>query len=314
MKYAKPPLTFEQQADLLIQRGMAGDRALMVSRLGSVNYYRLSGYWFPFRRDDETFKPGTSFETVWDRYVFDRRLRLLVMDALERVEVAVRSQLAYHHAHGYGAFAYATNPNSMPKLDAHRYNDFLQRIDEETIRSKEPLVDHFHRKYGASHRRLPVWMATEVMTFGSVLSFFRGASHRIKQSVASVFGMPETVFNTWLMTLNAVRNICAHHGRLWNRELGVKPMIPRRDVYPTWHSPVRVPNNRVFVVLTICRHCLARIAKQSRWPDRLRALLDDFPRIPRANMGFPPNWEECPIWSPLAPPTDKMGGSGGRLA
>ena len=100
VKYTKEPLTFEQQADRLIRRGMQGDRELIVARLASVNYYRLSGYCYPFRNLDDTFRPGTTFAAVWQRYVFDRRLRLLVMDAIERIEVAVRFQLAYHHAHG----------------------------------------------------------------------------------------------------------------------------------------------------------------------------------------------------------------------
>ena len=99
MKYDKPPLSFDEQADRLIQRGMTGDRELMKTQLAAVNYYRLSGYWYPFRNPDDTFKPGTTFEMVWQRYAFDRRLRLLVMDAIERLEVAIRSQLAYHHAH-----------------------------------------------------------------------------------------------------------------------------------------------------------------------------------------------------------------------
>ena len=95
MQYAKPPLTFEQQADLLIQRGMSGDRDLLVARLSVVNYYRLSGYWHPFKGTGDQFQPGTSFDEVWNRYAFDRRLRLLAIDAIERVEVAVRARLAY---------------------------------------------------------------------------------------------------------------------------------------------------------------------------------------------------------------------------
>lgn len=91
MKYTKPPLTFEQQANLLSSRGMTGDRAQIVDRLAVVNYYRLSGYWHTFRQlPEQTFKPNTSFEKVWERYAFDRRLRFLVMDAVERVEVALR--------------------------------------------------------------------------------------------------------------------------------------------------------------------------------------------------------------------------------
>ena len=297
MKYTKPPLTLEQQADQLLHRGMIGDRDLIISRLQSVSYYRLSGYWIPFRNPDDSFKPGTTFDAVWNRYAFDRRLRLLVMDAIERIEVTVRSNLAHHHSLHYGPFAYVTDPGTLPKLTVQERQEFLDHIKEEANRSHEQFVTHFREKYGDTHDFLPIWMASEVMAFGSVLTFFNGAQRKEKRPVANVFGMPDTVFGSWLLTLHAIRNICAHHARLWNRELGVKPMVPLLADYPDWHQPVVVHNNRVFVVLTICRWCLARIAPQSHWAERLQGLLDAFPAIPLADLGFPMNWKLCPIWT-----------------
>lgn len=296
MKYEKPPLSYEAQADLLIQRGMGGDRDLMISRLAAVNYYRLSGYWYPFRKNDDTFHEGTTFERVWCRYAFDRRLRLLVMDAIERLEVAVRSQLAYRHAHAHGAFAYVANPLALPKFGREEHRVFCEKVQEEISRSKDAFVAHFRGKYGDAHSDLPVWMAIEVLSFGTVLSFYRGCSHQIKQAVASMFGMPFVVFDSWLLTLSAIRNACAHHGRLWNREFGVKPIIPRIGDYPDWHTPVKVDNRRIFAVLTICAHGLHCVAPQSQWAHRLQALFAEFPAIPTADMGFPKNWTECPIW------------------
>jgi len=308
MKYAKPPLSFEQQADLLLSRGMTGDRGVIIARLSVTNYYRLSGYWHPFRQPApiagapalDGFKPGTSFDEVWCRYAFDRHLRLLVMDAIERIEVAVRTQLAYYHAHDHGPFAYATDAASMPKLRGGDFAKFVERTREEIARSKDTFSDHFREKYGDHHDFFPAWMLAEVMTFGTMLTFFRGASKKVKQNVANVFEMPEAVLDSWLLTLNAVRNICAHHGRLWNRELGVKPFIPRINEYPAWHTPVKVRNNRMFSVLTICKWSLDRVAPQSRWADRLHKLLSDSPRIPLVSMGFPANWRECPIWKHAA--------------
>lgn len=304
MKYTKPPLSFEQQADQLLNRGMIGDRELMVSRLSVTNYYRLSGYWHPFRQSSaaggpllDNFKPGTTFDDVWCRYVFDRHLRLLVMDAIERVEVAVRTQLTYHHTHDHGAFAYSTDATSMPKLGSNDFATFVERVREEIGRSKDTFAEHFRKKYGDIHDCLPAWMLAEVMTFGTMLTFYRGTSKKVKQNVANIFEMPEAVLDSWLLTLNAVRNICAHHGRLWNRELGVKPFIPRINISPDWHTPIKVQNNRMFGVLTICKWSLDRIAPQSRWFDRFHALLTASPTIPLISMGFPAHWEDCPIWT-----------------
>lgn len=296
MKYSKPPLTIDQQVKLLLDRGMTGDPDFMAQRLTAVNYYRLSGYWYTFRNPDDTFKPGTTFELAWTTYVFDRHLRLLVMDAVERIEIAVRSLLAYHHAHKHGAFAYALEPASLPKMSPDEYQDFLDRVAEETQRSQEAFVEHFLRKYGDSHGCLPVWMATEIMSLGSVLTFFRNSSNQVKTTVADVFGMPHKVFESWLLSLNTIRNIVAHHARLWNRVLGLKPIIPRISDYPDWHTPVKVENKRLFATLTICRHCLVQIAPQSEWMARLEALLANFPTIPIKYMGIPENWKEWPIW------------------
>lgn len=296
MSYVKPPLTLDQQADLLIQRGMTGNRELMIERLRMVNYYRLSGYWYPFRNfPDDTFKPGTSFDVVLDRYEFDRLLRLLLMDAIERIEVAVRTQLAYHHAHQYQSpFAYADAPEALPRLPIEQRNRFLAKIKEETQKSGETFVEHFCAKYGEHHEYLPIWIAIEIMTFGSVLTFYRGAATEVRQSIAALFKVHDTVVESWLLTLNTIRNFCAHHARLWNRELGIKPLIPEKS--PQWHVPVEITNNRVFGILTICRYCLECVAIQDQWVSRLKTLLAKHPDIPLRAMGFPDNWRECPIW------------------
>jgi abortive infection bacteriophage resistance protein len=262
MKYTKPPLSFEDQAELLLSRGIVGDRSLMIERLSVVNYYRLSGYWFPFRQPDNTFKKDTSFDVIWKRYVFDRRLRLLVIDAIERIEVTIRTQLAYHHSHRcHDPFAYANDSATLPGIDSIERARFLLEIENETTHSKETFVEHFRNKYGDLHQHMPVWMASEVMTFGCLLTFFRGSHPDIKKEIASIFHVHDIVLYSWLLALNVVRNICAHHGRLWNREMGIRPKIPKKS--QLWHTPVEVCNDRIFGILTICKYCLDIIAPQS---------------------------------------------------
>ncbi|HEY4761477.1 MAG TPA: Abi family protein [Thermoguttaceae bacterium] len=294
MKYGKPPLTVEQQVELLLSRGMIGDRTLIASQLASVSYYRLSGYWLPFRSTDDSFKPGTTFENVWQRYVFDRQLRLLAIDAIERIEVLVRTQLALHHSLNHGPFAYIANPASLPNLDSNRYNEFINHIENETSRSHETFVKHFQTKYGDCHEHLPIWMAAEIMSFGCMLTFFRGSHPDIRKSIAVLFDVHDVVLESWLLTLNTIRNFCAHHSRLWNPVLGIKPKIP--DKAEKWHKPVPITNDRIFSVFTICKYCLDRIAPQSRWSERVHTLLSKMPGIPLESMGFPGNWEQSPIW------------------
>jgi abortive infection bacteriophage resistance protein len=301
MKYQKPALTFDEQVEQLLSRGMSGDRDKMRRRLASVSYYRLSGYWFHRKLlDDDTFQPGTTFDVAWEQYIFDRKLRLLLMDAIERIEVGVRTQFSYHHAHSHGPFGYFANAASLPGLAAEDRTKALRRISEEVLRSKERFVTHFGKKYGDHHPCPPIWMATEVMSFGCVLGLLKGSSNEVRDQVARTFGVSDKVLLSWLWALSEVRNVCAHHGRLWNRELGNKPMIPYAKHHPEWHAPVAIPNQRVFSVLTICAYSLKKLAPHSSWQARLWKLVVQSPHIPVKNMGFPVNWLECPLWSGAA--------------
>ncbi|MCK5243345.1 Abi family protein [bacterium] len=295
MEYKKSPLSFEQQADQLIVRGLIADRDKLIERLKRVNYYRLSGYLYPFRQPDNTYLPGTTLEKICRRYTFDRQMRLLVLDGIERVEIAVRTDLVYQFVHQYGPFGYCEAVN-LPHLSQPQHHEFIERINKEKNNGREVFVKHFTTKYGDNHDCLPMWMAAEIMSFGTFLTFFRGVEKSIKQAIAGNYNISQEVLHSWLGAINAVRNICAHHGRLWNRELGFKPLVPRENKHPQWHNPVEVPDNRIFGILTILKYMLNIVASQSKWPERVKGLLDKYADIPSVPMGFPENWQECPIW------------------
>lgn len=295
MKYDKPPLSLEEQADKLIGRGLIVAKEFLISKLKNVNYYRLSGYLYPYRQPGDKFKLGTTFERVWRSYTFDRRLRLLVMDAIERVEVSVRTQLIGFLAHSSGAFGYV-NSTSLPNLKFEDFNHWIEDVRKEATRSKELFVKHFKDKYGDLHSDLPLWMVGEIMSFGHLLTMYKGTDDKIKKDIAAYYGVSDEVLTSWLRTINVIRNICAHHGRLWNKELGVKPLIPRKNKFPQWHIPVEIKQNRVFGVLTILNYLLKIIAPQSKWKVRLFNFLEEYPEISRWSMGFPDSWKESELW------------------
>lgn len=296
MEYTKPALSYPQQADLLLSRGLEGDRERIISALRSVQYYRLAGYFHPFQNPEtEQFRPRTSFEDVWTRYVFDRQLKLTVFDAIERIEVCIRSRLANVLAMGFeDPFAYANDPAALPYMNSEARHSFLEEIKKETARSEEDFVLHFRRKYGNEHVFLPVWMAVELMTFGSVRRLYKGMEKGRRKAVAESLGIEDAVLVSWLDTLNAVRNVCAHHDRLWNRTMRMKPKIPKKD--SRWSIPIRIDNGALFGVLSICRYALRIIAPTSQWHKRLAELLDKYPSIPLREMGFPEDWKTSPIW------------------
>lgn len=295
MKYAKPPLSYQEQATLLIRRGMAvADHSNFLRQLEAVGYYRLCAYWHPFKRADKTFEPGTSFEAVWRRYAFDRHLRLAVVDGIERVEVAVRSALITDLAMRHGAFAHLA-PRNFPSARQQQHTTFVDGLRREANRSREAFVGHFRANYD-EFPDLPIWAAAETMTFGAMFTLFNMSERRIQRDVARRYGIAGPVLTSWLPTLNYVRNMCAHHARLWNRELAIKPALPDLRNGPLWHQPDPISNHRVFAVLTLLRFLLGQIAPQSLWRDRLYALFDSYPEIPLVSMTMTPGWREHPLW------------------
>lgn len=304
MEYTKPPLTFEEQADLIISRGLKADRDRLIRRLKNVNYYRLSAYLYPFRiTGSDNFHEKATLDLIWKYYTFDRQLRILVMDAIERVEVSVRTQLTYcfvrrfHLEVQHGAFCY-TSAQNLPLLNKDGFDNWLKEMRGEVKRSRETFLDHFKEKYGDSHDLPPLWMLCEIMSFGKMLTFFNGIENKLRQTIARQYGLEDKILQSWLGSLNVIRNVCAHHGRLWNRELGFKPMIPRRNKYPQWHKPIAISNNRLFGILTILEYMRKRTASTSQWKERLKKLFAEYPEIPLKSMGFPENWEESPLWKP----------------
>jgi len=299
MRYTKPPMTFEDQAELLLERGLEVDREELVKRLSQVNYYRLSAYWYPFRESgSDALRPGTTLATVWDRYVFDRQLRVLTMDAIERVEVSVRTAVVHRFSLSHGAFGHLDRAN-LPKLTVDQHRRFLRKLRKEETQSQEAFIAHYHRKY-TSETDLPLWIAAELMDFGCMFTLFRGLEAKIKQDVARSYGISDKVLESWLTSINTVRNICAHHGRLWNRTFGTPFSIPRKNKHPEWHNPVELGSaeRKCFSGLTVLRYLLGIIAPQSQWERRLVRLLEEkHPAIPIREMGFPADWKSCPIWA-----------------
>lgn len=300
MKYTKPALTFAQQAQRLVDRGLnVSDQAELAHCLRTVNYYRLSAYWYPFKEDTPTgerFVAGTTFETIWLRYIFDRELRLLVTDALERVEIAVlHTRLVEIFTLKYGPFGYVDRGNFNPGFSAQDHARLISDLTAAVAKSKEDFVSRFGAKYTAQ-THLPLWMAVELMTFGQLFTIFRNLNRVDQQALAKPFGIFPPVLESWLHCLNFIRNVCAHHLRLWNREISIRPLIPHERHRPDWHRPVTIRNDRLFAVLSVLRHMLREIEPDSNWQMRLESLLGQYPDVPQPLMGFSDNWQTSPIW------------------
>ena len=142
--YEKQPTSNEELVALLQSRGLAADSAKLLRILETVGYYRFTDYLYPFKSpNSNTFRPNTTLETAWNIYMFDRHLRLTAMDALARIEIAVRAITTRCHTDFINdPFAYV-NPANMPKLSQAKHGGLLARIADSTHKaSNDPKIKH----------------------------------------------------------------------------------------------------------------------------------------------------------------------------
>jgi abortive infection bacteriophage resistance protein len=297
-KYTKPALTYADQLRQLQERGLqVGDSAHATMCLERVGYYRLMGYLFPLRQPgNDDYLPGATFETAIERYEFDQVLRLLVMDAICSIEVSVRTKVTYCMAHRYGAFGHAEPANVARPGVWH--TDWLAGVDEEVGRARETFLDHYQQRYHQpQYPRVPIWMASEVMSLGTLSKLVAAMHSADRKAIAAEFALPAPVFANWLHVVSVVRNVAAHHGRLWNRVFGVAAMRPNNG--PFQYMAKAYPADRMFFVLQALRWMLkASMADAEAWRDRVTDHLQMLlvaPDIERS-MGAPPNWNTHPAW------------------
>jgi len=302
MIYNKQPLTFKQQLDLLATRGLEfNDRDYALHNLERISYYRLSGYWYPVKNDDDSFRDGASFDVALLLYEFDRHLRLLVMDAIERVEIALRTAITYTLSHTYGTFAHTNSTNFRNRF---RLDKWTNKVEKESQNSQEDFIRHYRSTY-EGFPTLPIWMVTEVISLGALSRLFEGMLHREQLKIAQEYDVQPVVLRSWIRTLTYIRNVCAHHARLWNRQLAIAPDLPRHN--STWQAPITPTNRRLFAVLLILRQMMQHHHQGSHWQQRVTELLQPIAakHYWRTAMGIPENWQRHPLWNRIGDNTEQ---------
>lgn len=292
--YSKQIQTFANQVGILKQRGMViADENDAEEWLRKVSYYRMSGYWYPLLADRQNhiFKSGSTFEQARMLYEFDSCLRQIVLSCIERIEVAVRTQMAYMMSMAYNGFWFE-DVNLFSHQPQHTKT--ITSIQDEYHRSDEQFVRSFRRKY--SDPLPPSWITLEITSFGTMSMIYQNLKPGLpKRDVAAAFGVSDTVFASWLHTLVYIRNICAHHARLWNRTLGVRPLMPRRT-HRTFIAQPATNTQRVYFVLAIIRYWLNIIEPDNTLTQNLTTLFSKYPGVNPGALGFPSSWQQEPLW------------------
>lgn len=291
----KPAKTYAEQLAIWRGRGLVvADEAFALHCLEHHNYYRLSAYRFPLSvaGQPDQFLPGTTFEALWGLYLFDRRLRLLVSAALKQFEISARAHWAYvlGHAHGPQAFE-----NPAVFFDPRRHTSALTRLDEELTRSDEVFVDHYRTVHGMP--RPPIWAACEVMSFGLLSRFYENIRReRDRKEIARTYGLFPNTLKSILEHAVYVRNLCAHHARLWNRRFTITMTLPLQPATLGASLHPAEPR-RIYNTLTLLAHLLDVIDPRHAWAAEIVALVDRSPTTVTPAMGFPPDWRSRPLWS-----------------
>jgi abortive infection bacteriophage resistance protein len=297
MRYDKRPLPFTTQIDILKNRGLHfGNEDLAKHYLSNISYYRLRAYTYPFQDNndpDHPFITSISFEEIVDLYVFDRRLRLLVFNALEKIEIALRTKIIYHYAMAHGSH-FHENPALFRNQD--RFHSDKLKLQEEIKRSSEDFIKHYFIKY-SDPPNPPAWMSLEVVTMGLLSQFYKNFSRsEIKRNIARAFGLPrEDFLENWMHVFSNLRNICAHHGRIWNRRFIVEPRLPANTSAP-FLTNTRIHTNKLYASLSCMQYILKDISPGSDFSTQLKNLLDKCPLNQVSEMGFPGNWKDEKLW------------------
>lgn len=305
-QFTKPALSLDEQLDLLEQRGLKiENRDWAKGHLRRIGYYRLSAYGLPLQYGDPVrlpkhlFKPGSSFGLIVRIYEFDRHLRLLTLDAIERLEVAVRGCisntlcLGHKAPHWFMAAAHFRSSAYQPELLAMLDKEFGRKPPPPKLRG-DVFIRHYYKNYNQPAYP-PSWMLAEALSLGTWSKIYQNLTTANQKLVAQFSGQKYDTIENWLRVLSDVRNICAHHGRLWNRAFVSLPSLPAGMLrYPA--DPTRFAAQAA-VIASMLRH----FYPETRWMERVVALMDATPEADPAAMGFHGSWRYDPFWR-LPPP------------
>lgn len=308
--YSKKPLTFQEQAQIWIDRGLqVHDPLRAQSYLSHISYYRFSAYCIPFQSVKDRFDTNTTFEDILSLYMFDRELRLLILDAIERIEIGLRTQIIYQLANQHGSH-WHDNPNLFVKPSRNRngkminpFQNFQELLTKEyNSTDPEVFIKHYFDNYHTPPNP-PSWMALELVTIGGLSRLYSNLLNDAdKKLIAKNYNLPFFVFESWFHAITHLRNLCAHHCRIWNRDYRITPKLLHKPKY-NWVDKSFDINNRTFYYLNILKYFLNSINPDNSFKTKLESLFLKYPTIAIKFLGIPTdadanlmNWKMQPLW------------------
>lgn len=300
MKYTKQAMSLAQQIETLKQRGLIiDDEQEAVKRLRFISYFRLAEYWQLMEEpigsghSKHTFRPESHFSTALSYYDFDSELKTIIFAAIQRIEIAVRSSVILHFSMQFGPFWFM---DEGVFRNARQFAGQLAQLRRELERSTDEFIKEHFLKYEEPDMP-PAWKTLEIASMGTLSKMYNNiADNHAKKQVSCDFCIPKPFyFRSWLESLTALRNKCAHHARLWNVHFPVKPML-LRELPNTWISDFTFNPNKLYPQLCCIAYWLNSIDPQNTFTSDIKELLAKFPTVNPAAMGFPQGWRQEPLW------------------
>lgn len=295
--YSKGYTSPQDLVSLLKSRGLhIEDEAKATDYLHNIGYFRLSAYCHPLLqtpKTDHQYKEGSTFLQVLNLYRFDRKLRLLIFNEIEKIEVAIRSIVVNTACEYYGDIFWMTDASKFYNLKY--FSKFTSDIQNDINNSSEDFITHFSAKY--SNPFPPAWSIAEILSLGGICHVYKNINDgALKKKIAKKFGLQPKVFESWILTLAGLRNICCHHGRLWNRTLKLKPTIPLSSQFDWLKDSSNIDVQRVYFRLCIIKYLLYSVSPNNSLKNKLLELLKQYPTIDIKAMGFTADWQNEPLW------------------
>lgn len=299
--YDKPAFTINEHIEQLKNRGLIiTDQDNAEHYLSHINYYRLAGYWWPMQADKEKhiFKTGSKFSDVIALYTFDHQLRMLLFDVIEKIEISVRTKLIYHLSHEFNPWWFQCTEifsNTKELIQT------LANLEEEIARCKDTFIKEHTKKHKDDLRFPPCWKSLELTSLGSLSKLYGNLkpSVKSKDTIAAEFGtVNHTFLPSWLQSITQIRNYCAHHSRLWNKNLPGNPkLLPKPP--NNWVTDVPQPNEnqKLYVHLCCMKYLLDVVQPDNNFSQNLQGLLEKYKKNVDPNaLGLKVNWQHEPLW------------------
>lgn len=279
---AKIPSTISEQIAKMKERGCVfGDEKKARETLKYINYYRISNYFEPFSVSKHKYEEGTTFEKIMQIYEMDRKLRSVLIAALEEIEIALRAAVSNFHALKYGATGYL-NPSSFDR--SHNHQSFMGRVNHLIeCNDEREFVKHYNSKYGG---KFPLWVVMELFSFGTLAFFYKDMHSADKKVLANdYYNCSPSELDNWIFCMNELRNYCAHYNRLYGNRFPVLPKTPRG------FEPEL--SDDVFGYIIVMKQLYH---DRRNWNERVvkpisRMLKKNADAARLSDIGFPENWE-----------------------